>query len=270
MERFLFRLSRSAHADSFVLKGALMLQLWGGPLTRATKDIDLLYNSSAGVQELAAVVQICLGVEVEDDGLFFDLESVAAEEIRLAANYKGVRVRCRAHLGNARVALQIDVGFGDVVTPHPQRIDYPSLLEFEAPRLLAYTPETTVAEKLEAMVVLDMANTRMKDFLDIWLLATGHRFSGEVLAEAVAATFRRRGTTLPETIPTALSPAFISSPVKQSQWRADVSKTRIQSEVPDLEEAMALIGGFAMPVVNALVAGESFASRWEPGGPWTE
>ncbi|RMG12191.1 MAG: nucleotidyl transferase AbiEii/AbiGii toxin family protein, partial [Deltaproteobacteria bacterium] len=207
MERFLYRLSRSEHGDRFVLKGALMLQLWGRPVTRATRDIDLLGRGASNVDYLVDVVRSCLALEVEDDGLRFDPECVTGKEIRLAANYDGVRIRCKAQLGNACVSLQIDVGFGDVITPGAQEIEYPVLLDFEAPRLLGYTPESAIAEKFQAMVVLDMANTRMKDFLDIWMLAREHEFAGDVLADAVAATFRRRQTPLPESTPLALTSA---------------------------------------------------------------
>jgi hypothetical protein len=227
MERFLYRLSRSTHADRFVLKGALMLQLWGGPHARATRDIDLLARSTATVGELVQVVRDCIVADVAPDGLRFDHDSVTGEEIRLAARYRGVRLRCRAHLGNARVALQVDVGFGDVVTPDVLDIEYPTLLEFAAPRLLGYTPDTAVAEKLEAMVTLDMANTRMKDFLDIWILAERRAFSGIVLAQAIEATFRRRRTPLPETTPVALSSAFHSAATKQSQWQGYLRKNRV-------------------------------------------
>ncbi|MGM0577601.1 MAG: nucleotidyl transferase AbiEii/AbiGii toxin family protein [Myxococcota bacterium] len=268
MERFLYRLSRSEHADRFVLKGALMLQFWGGALTRATKDIDLLGRSTVSVTEIVDVVRSCLAAAVDDDGLRFDPARVIGEEIRLAANYDGVRVRCGARLGNARVAIQVDVGFGDVVTPGAQDIEYPTLLDSAAPRLLGYTPETAIAEKLEAMVVLDMANTRMKDFLDIWILAQGRAFAGGLLAQAIEATFRRRGTALPESTPVALTPAFHSAKVKQTQWRAYLRKGRIQGDVPDLHEVAARIESFLMPVVTALTAGQAFTHRWPPGGPW--
>jgi len=268
MERFLYRLSRSEHAEGFVLKGALMLQFWGGPLSRATKDIDLLGRDSVSVRELVELVRSCLAVAVDDDGLSFDPRHVAGEETRLAANYNGVRIRCGARLGNARVALQVDVGFGDVITPGAQAIEYPTLLDFDAPRLLGYTPETVIAEKLEAMVVLDMANTRMKDFLDVWILAHGCSFAGQLLAQAIEATFRRRRTALPESTPVALTPAFHSSAVKQTQWRAYLRKGRIRGDVPDLHEVAAHIESFAMPVVTALTAGQAFARTWPPGGPW--
>jgi len=268
MERFLYRLSRSTYADRFVLKGALMLQFWGGPLSRATKDIDLLGRATASVSELVEIVKNCLTAKVEDDGLLFDQASVTGEEIRLAANYDGVRVRCGGNLGNARVALQIDVGFGDVVTPGEQDVEYPSLLDFGAPRLLGYTPETSIAEKFQALVVLDMANTRMKDFLDIWVLAQGRAFSGALLAQAVEATFRRRRTALPTSTPVALTAPFHSAPAKQAQWRAYLRKGRVKGSVPTLEEVATLIDAFLMPVVGSLVAGAGFDRQWPPGGPW--
>ena len=270
MERFLYRLSRSDHAERFVLKGALMLQFWGGPLSRATKDIDLLGRSTATVEELVDVIRGCVTVPVDDDGLRFDTASVTGEDIRLAAHYQGVRIRCRASLGNARVSLQVDIGFGDVVTPDFQRIEYPTLLEFEAPRLLGYTPESVIAEKFEAMVVLDTANTRMKDFLDVWVLCQGREYSGEVLAQAIEATFRRRRTPLPGTTPVAFTPTFYSAEVKQAQWRAYLRKGRVQGAVPGLDEVVPRLKAFVMPVVSAVVNGEAFVRHWPPGGPWGE
>jgi len=269
MERFLYRLSRSAHADQFVLKGALMLQFWGGSLSRATKDIDLLGRVTATVDELLDVVRDCGSIAVEDDGLQFDPELVRGEEIRLQAKYDGVRVHCGARLGNARITLQIDIGFGDVITPQAQRIEYPTLLEFDPPSLLGYTPETSIAEKFEAMVVLDMANTRLKDFLDLWILSQAREFSGNVLAEAVDATFRRRGTPLPGSTPIALTSAFHLAAGKQAQWQAYVRKARVEGPTPTLEETVARIDTFLMPVVKALASGIPFASAWPPGGPWS-
>ncbi len=270
MERFLYRLSRSAHADQFVLKGALMLQCWGGSLTRATKDIDLLGCVTAGVDEMIEVVRDCAAVDVEDDGLHFDPKLVRGEEIRLDASYDGVRVHCGARLGNARISLQVDIGFGDIITPQAQRIEYPTLLDFDPPSLLGYTPETTIAEKFEAMVVLDMANTRLKDFLDVWILSQAREFRGKVLAEAVGATFRRRGTPLPESIPTALTSAFHLAAGKQAQWQAYVRKARVEGPVRTLEETVARIDAFLMPVVKALVSGKRFDSAWPPSGPWAD
>jgi hypothetical protein len=166
MERFLYRLSRTPHGKRFVLKGALALEALGGKSPRATKDIDLLGRRSASTAELVSMVRECMALEVEDDGIRFDPRSVAGEPIRLATQYGGVRLTFRGALGNTRLALQVDVGFGDVITPGPLELTYPTLLGTESPRLLGYPLETMIAEKLHAMVVLDMANSRMKDFLD--------------------------------------------------------------------------------------------------------
>ena len=268
MERFLYRLSRSENAEQFVLKGALMLQFWGGPLTRATRDIDLLGHTTAEAGELVEIIRGCITVRVDDDGLLFDATSVSGEEIRLDAHYHGVRIRCRANLGAARIPIQIDVGFGDIITPGARKIVYPTLLDFDAPRLLGYTPETSIAEKFQAMVILDMANTRLKDFLDIWALAQGKEFRGEVVAEAIEATFLQRRTQLPEFTPVALTAAFHSASAKQTQWRAYLRKNRIEGEIPPLDEVTNQIQAFVMPAVDALVAERPFAKRWSPGGPW--
>jgi len=268
MERFLYRLSRSEHADRFVLKGALMLQLWRLVFTRATKDIDLLGRTATNVEELVEVVRRFLSVEVDDDGLRFNAATVSGEPIRLHAHYDGVRIRCGANLGNARISLQVDVGFGDVITPGPQKIHYPALLDFDPPRLLGYTPETTIAEKFQTMVVLDMANTRLKDFLDIWGLAQRREFTGALLAGAVAATFRRRKTPLPQSTPLALTRAFHSSPVKKAQWAAYLRKGRLDTAIPPLDQVAIAIHGFLEPVIVALAKGTAFTEHWPPGGPW--
>lgn len=269
MERFLYRLSESAHAERFVLKGALMLQFWGGPLTRSTKDIDLLGRGSSEPGDLVEVVRECLCVELEDDGLTFDADSVSGDAIRLAANYDGVRLRFSGRLGNARISLQVDVGFGDIITPGAEEVAYPTLLDFPAPRLLGYTPETAIAEKLQALVVLDMANTRLKDFLDIWILISGREFAGEGVAQAIAATFARRQTEIPATTPVGLTPVFHSDSTKQTQWIAFLRKARVEGPPPALAEVAELIDAFATPIFDALSAGTTFTRRWSPGGPWT-
>ena len=195
---------------------------------------------------------------------------MSAEEIQLAAHYDGVRIRCRANLGSARIPIHIDIGFGDVITPGALAVVYPTLLDFDAPRLLGYTPETSIAEKFQAMVVLDMANTRLKDFLDLWVLSQGREFRGEVVAEAIEATFLRRRTQVPKSTPVALTAAFHSASAKQTQWRAYLRKNRIEGEVPPLDEVTNQIQAFVMPAVDALVDGRPFAKRWSPGGPWQD
>ncbi len=268
MERFLYRLSRSAHADRFILKGGLMLQLWGASLTRSTKDIDLHRESTASVDELTDIMKSCLEVDAEDDGLSFDLESVVGEQIRLSAQYDGVRVRLRGLLGTARINVQVDIGFGDAITPNAKSISYPTLLDFQAPILLGYPPETMIAEKFEALVTLDMANTRLKDFLDIWTLIQSETFEGAVMADAIKATFNRRRTLLPKNIPIGLTPAFSEARDKQTQWTAYLRKSNVQGDVPTLTNTVMVIANFIMPVVDAITADLVFSSTWTPGGPW--
>jgi predicted nucleotidyltransferase component of viral defense system len=272
MERFLFRLSRSDVADDFVLKGGLMLQMWGGELTRSTKDIDLHMESPVEVDEVKRIVTTCFDVEVTEDGIEFDRASLLAEPIRLKAHNAGVRLKFEAGLSNARIPIQIDVGFGDVITPEAARIVYPTLLlDFEAPELLGYTPETAIAEKFEAMVVLDMANTRLKDFWDIYMLAQTQTFDGAMVARAVASTFARRRTSLPTALPIALTPAFSELLIKQTQWISYLKKSsRIQGEIPTLADAAVVIAGFLMPVVDRLTSAQSIAATWHPGGPWID
>ena len=270
MERFLYRVSRSKYANHFVLKGALMLQFWSGPLYRSTKDIDLLGRETKSVLELVEIIKDCISVDVQDDGILFDATSVIGEEIRLAALYDGVRLRCSGQLGTARIGLQVDVGFGDVVVPGEQSIDYPTLLGFNAPRLLGYTPESCIAEKFQALVALDMANTRMKDFLDIWMLAQAREFSGILLGRAIEATFRRRRTPLPKATPVALTSAFYSLPAKQAQWLAYIRKGRILGSAPTFDTVSTKIRTFILPVVEALNAGSIFNKQWNTGGLWVD
>lgn len=205
LERFMYRLSRSSHGQKFVLKGAMLFPLWGGDARRPTRDLDLLGRGQNDVPSLEQTFREVLKTDVEPDGIMFLPESVRGERIREDEEYEGVRLRFEARLGAARVSVQVDVGFGDVVTPAAEETDYPVLLDFPAPRLLAYPRETAIAEKFEAMVKLGIANTRMKDFRDVWVLSREHSFDGVTLSVAISATFRRRGTSLPDGVPLALT-----------------------------------------------------------------
>lgn len=197
MERFIYRLSASAHADRFVLKGALLFLAWRVPHGRPTRDADFLGRGDSSVEGLVQAVQEICELTVESDGLTFDRSSVVGSRIREGEEYEGVHIRFTARLGQARVMMRLDVGFGDVVVPAPELLELPAmLLDFPPPRLRGYTRESVVAEKLEAMVSLGAINTRYKDFYDIWFLAERFDFDGRVLARAVAATFERRGTPL--------------------------------------------------------------------------
>ena len=189
IERFLYRLGQSKHAEELLLKGALLLRVWQIPLARPTMDIDMLGRAAGTPEALVTILRECMALKVEDDGMQYDPESVTTEAITHDAAYQGWRIRFKASIGNARVTMQVDVGIGDVVYPAPIWIDYPVLLDQPAPHLLAYTPENAIAEKYQAMVQLDKTNSRMKDFHDVWTLACNLEFDGQRLSEAIQKTF---------------------------------------------------------------------------------
>lgn len=229
LERLLYRLSVSEHAPNFLLKGALLFQLWYGQSHRPTRDADLLGFGPDDVPTLIGVFRSICNIAV-DDGIVFDAESVAGSPIRKDAGYGGVRIDVRATLDGARLALQIDIGFGDAVTPAAQPITYPTLLtDAPAPTLHAYPKATVVAEKLHAVTVLGMTNTRMKDFFDLWVLLQDTTLDDAELQRAIEATFARRQTAIPGIPPIGLSDAFAEDTTKQVQWRAFLKKNKLQA-----------------------------------------
>lgn len=237
LERLLYRLSSSPWADQFLLKGALLFDLWFDQPHRPTRDIDLLGFGPSELDDLIEVFQqVC--AQPSDDGMVFDQGSVQAARIRKEANYEGVRVTLLGTLDGARCSVQIDVGYGDAVTPAAELVQFPALLEDVAPpSLRAYPVYTVIAEKYEAIVSLGMANTRLKDYFDLWFLATYAEIDEAILRQAVQATFARRGTEVPQAAPLGLSDAFAASPIKQQQWRAFLSKSKLMA--PDLVEVIA-------------------------------
>jgi predicted nucleotidyltransferase component of viral defense system len=267
MERFLYRLSRSAFADRFVLKGALMLTMWRAPLSRSTKDIDLLGRLPNRINSVAAAVRKICRQDVEPDGIEFDPETVKAERIVEDADYEGVRVRFRGKLGTARITMQVDIGFGDIVVPPAQAIDYPTILESQGLHLLGYSRESVVAEKLEAMVRLGALNSRMKDFFDIWLLCRQFDFNGRTLAKAIQTTFSNRRTPLPAR-PLALTKTFTEDLSKATQWQGFIRKGRLDDAPGGLAELVQVIATFLLPVTEALAAGRDFKGTWVAPGPW--
>jgi len=267
MERFLYRLSTTPHRARFVLKGALMLHVWDAPLARATKDLDFLGRLDNSLESLGRVIREICTADVAPDGMVFDPATVKTERIKEDADYEGVRVRFVGLLGKARVTMQLDVGFGDVVTPGAQDITYPALLEFPAPALSGYPRETVIAEKFQAMVYLSTLNSRMKDFYDVWLLAKQFAFDGAVLTKAIAATFTNRGTTI-DVLPIAFTPAFTEQASTVAQWTA-FRKKLPNAECPEtLADIVPFLAQFLVPIARACAAGESFKQRWPPGGPW--
>ena len=227
LERILFRLSRSAYHDVFVLKGALLFELWTGQQYRPTRDADFLARGENSPERFFRIFRELCSVETEPDGLRFDPDTVTVERIAQDADYEGVRVSFTAYLERAKIPIQIDIGFGDAVTPPPVENNYPTLLGSTAPRLLTYPRETVVAEKLEAMVKLGIANSRMKDFYDMEVLCRTFSFDGKSLRDAIRNTFKRRGTELPlDGTPLAFTLDFYEDVNKVRQWIAFSEKNR--------------------------------------------
>jgi len=268
IERFLYRLGQSEHAEKLLLKGALLLRVWKIPMARPTMDIDVLGRTEGTQDALTDILRDCMAAKVDDDGMRYDPGSLTTEAITLEADYRGWRIRFRASLGNARIAMQVDVGIGDIVYPSPIWIDYPVLLDQPAPHLLAYTPENAIAEKYQSMVELDLLNSRMKDFHDVWTLARNMEFDGQRLSEAIRRTFERRKTKLPASTPTAFTPEFFEDRTKQIQWRAFLSKGLATNEEVPLAQVTNVIWGFLMPPTEAIASRQSFNTRWPQGGPW--
>ena len=268
VERFLYRLSRSPHAERFVLKGALLMLAWLGETIRPTRDVDLLGFGEVSEQSLAQIVADVCNTDVELDGLEYLPASIRVAPIRRDDVYGGLRAILQARLGKARLRVQIDVGIGDAVTPPPEWLDYPSMLELPRPRLRAYRPETAIAEKLHAMVVLGEANSRMRDFFDIHALAQQGRFAGASLAGAIRATFERRRTPLPESLPLALTSEFAAIRDKQTQWQGFLRKNALTAPPTELGTVVARIATFLEPAITAARSDMPLKLAWTPGGPW--
>lgn len=244
LERLLYRLSISPHRDRFVLKGAMLITTWFDDPHRATRDIDLLgYGDPAPEQMLAVFREIC--ANDVGDGLTFHNAALRADPLRDELEYGGLRLRTIATLAGARINIVVDIGFGDAVEPGLEEIDLPVLLNFPMPHLRAYSRETVIAEKFQAMVALGLANSRMKDFYDVWILAKSYEFDGNRLARAFAATFARRKTVIPEATPDALTPAFTTNEAKQQQWKAFIRDLAI--DTPPFEIIITDLAEFLMP-----------------------
>ena len=267
MERFLYRLTKSRFADRFVLKGALLLTVWQAPLSRSMMDIDLAGRTTNDLDHIHAVVGEVCGAAVEQDGIVFNPASIEVSRINEDAEYEGVRVRFHATLAKARIPMQIDIGFGDVIVPRPVEVEYPALLEFPPPVLIAYPKETVIAEKLEAMTTRGLLNSRLKDYYDIALLGRLYPFDGAILVEAIRSTFGHRETAI-EKVPVGLTDAFSLEPARIVQWKAFVRRNRFDSQ-SSLDELVAQVRSFASAPLSAATRKGAFRSHWEPGGPWS-
>ncbi|MFH0985084.1 MAG: nucleotidyl transferase AbiEii/AbiGii toxin family protein [Candidatus Omnitrophota bacterium] len=268
MERFLYRLSQSKYADTFVLKGALMFVVWKVPGMRTTRDIDFLGRFDNEIVAIESVFREICSMEGPQDGLFFDPETVKGERIKEDADYEGVRIKFTGFLGKARIPMQVDIGFGDVVFPKPKTINYPAILDFPSAYLKGYAAETVVAEKFEAMIKLGHLNSRMKDFYDIWLMARQFRFSGEELTQAIRRTFEHRGTGLPGKMPFFDAEIYDNSSDRQQLWKAFLRKMEIKNAPGELCEIARGIESFLLEPVKAIHSSRDFTAHWHAPGPW--
>lgn len=249
IERLLYRLGQSRHADLFLLKGAMLFVLWDGRMSRPTRDVDFLGFGQMEEETVAAAFREIVATPVPQDGLEFMPGTVTAEEIREGQEYGGIRVKLIARLGTGRIPLQIDVGSGDAVTPGPEETDFPVLLDFPAPRVRAYPVYTVVAEKFEAVVSLGVRNTRMKDFHDLWFLSRRFDFDGETLHRALAATFARRRTALDgELLP--FTDGYMSDVDRQVQWQGFLNRNGLKGPPAQFTAVMAALRKFISPVLR--------------------
>lgn len=267
MERFLYRLSVSEHGDRFVLKGAMLLRVWDQASYRTTRDIDLLGRVSNEAQVVESIIRDVCEQDVDPDGLIFDPASIQSDAIVEDADYAGLRVTFRGQLGNARLSMQLDIGFGDRITPAPLTVEFPAMLAMPAARLQTYPPETVVAEKFQVMLQRAEANSRMKDFHDIWWIAGRFEFAGATLAEAIRVTCSHRDTPVPAE-PTAFTSGFARNPSKIAQWKAFRKRLNPTVCPESFEEVVEQIARFLRPVAASIHQSVDFDQRWPAGGPW--
>jgi hypothetical protein len=266
LERFLARLSYSAHRDEFVLKGALLFVAWEGAVERPTRDLDLLRFGDPDITGLEQIFGEICQVNVEPDGLIFDATTVKGSVIREGAIHDGVRMKFMAFLGNARTQVQVDVGFGDAVDPPPELLEFPVLLDQDRPSVWAYLPETVIAEKFHAMVTLGMTNSRLRDYYDIWRIIETMTFEMPRIASALLATFEKRGTRLPTDRPEGLTKEY--SERWDDAWRRLSDRFEMQDDLAPLTQVIEEITEFLVPALEAIDRGKSLDKRWTAGRGW--
>lgn len=260
IERVLYRLAESKHSDKFILKGAMLFVIWQGVQHRETRDLDLLGFGESSIEALTRVFEEVCARAVVDDGLTF--ESITARPITALQEYGGVSLKINARLEAARIVINVDVGFGDQVTPRPALVDFPALLDFPAPRIRAYPVETVIAEKFHALVALGERNTRMKDFFDLFYLSATFDLDGGRLLRAIERTFERRNTPLPSAVPLALSESFALA--NEGMWSAFLRRSEQEKKI-QFVTVIETLRGFLEPVFRSV---NLRASHWVKGGPW--
>jgi len=251
MERFLYRLSISDFSKNFYLKGALLFKIWNPEMHRATMDIDMLAKTLNKRENLEKICKkICNIQSIPDDGIQFDVKSIKSSEIQIEAEYGGIRLEFEAELNKAIISMQVDIGFGDIITPKPQSIIFPTILNLPPPHLQGYTPESVIAEKLEVMVKRELTNSRMKDFYDIWILSKSSFVQKDKLIQAIQKTFQHRGTIIP-IHPFCLTTDFSNHPEKQNQWNAWIKKMTISSTI-SLPDIISELKTYLLPIFQEI------------------
>ena len=268
-ERFLYRVSVSSEVDRFVLKGAALFRIWDGKEARPTRDIDFLAIWSEDRASIRSALEAICGIPCPEDGVVFDPTTIRIADIREEQPYGGLRMRVQGKLGSIRLPLQVDIGFGDVITPEPEERNYPTLLDLPAPRLWTYPRETLIAEKFDAMVRLGATNTRVKDLWDIACLARHFAFDGETLRTAIEETFRRRRTSFAGERPVALLPGHYEDTARSQRWQVLQRQIGTEADGPArLIDAGEELRRFLGPVCDSLIERRPFTQAWSAGGPW--
>jgi len=267
-ERLLYRIGQSGFRDHFVLKGAMLFVLWGQDVYRPTRDIDLLGQDTMTPESMLEIFRDICVVTVQEDGLDFDPESIVTEYIRGLHEQQGVRLKMIARFGQARIPLQVDIGFGDTVHPEPEAMAFPTILDFPVPHIRVYPMETVIAEKLEALVLLGEGNSRLKDFYDLFRLAQQRSFNGRDLAEAVRSTFRRRGNIEFSENPVALMPSFYQDPLRAEQWRRFLERNHLTEVTMDFISVGETLRSFLLPILQNCQTNTEMHRSWDAGGPW--
>lgn len=268
MERFLYRFSKSKYADKFILKGALLFAVWQIPDRRTTLDIDFLARFDNEVAAIENVMKNVCGTSVDPDGLIFDSQTVKGMKIKEDADYEGVRVKFTGFLDRARIPMQIDVGFGDIVYPKTKVIDYPVILDFPKPHLNGYPQESVISEKFEAMIKLGLLNSRMKDFYDIWLMTRQFEFKGANIASAIKKTFNNRKTDIPNNKPLFADEIYDEKSDRQTLWNAFLKKGDIQHAPETLSATAKEIERFLIEPIMALNGNVVFEKTWKQPKGW--
>jgi predicted nucleotidyltransferase component of viral defense system len=265
-ERLLYRLMQSPYRNQFILRGGMLYEIWGGAAYRPTNDLDLLGYGSSEPDQVQKCFRELSAIAVPDDGLRFQPDSVRVRRVREDTEYGGVEVRLEPRLHTARIYLKVDVGFGDVVVPGTEEVDYPTLLDGPAPRIRIYPPESVVAEKFHVAVLFGDANTRLKDFYDLFVLSRVFSFKGVTLTRSIAATFARRRTALVPGFP--LRNAFFVDGERAKRWRSYLTRNELSGAPSDFGTVGEELFRFLGPPYEAMVAGVELRLSWRPGGPW--